>query len=112
MEDLYGTVVDVISLVVKLIVYGGGLWFVVELAKNGINVLGELGPEKLNFSLGGKKTWFLAAFIAMGYVLNVDISYLSDFDSLSGVDADFVKTINAALLAIGANTWHDRVFGT
>lgn len=111
MEDFYGTAINVITLVVKLALYGGGLWFVVELAKNGINILGELGPEGFNFSMGGKKTWFLAAFLAMGFVLGIDISYLGDFESLSGIDATFIKTVNAALLAIGANTWHDRVLG-
>lgn len=109
MENLYGQLGSVITLVISVAGLGAGLWLVVELLKIAINTIGGVLPADIK--LGGQKTWFIAAFVAAGYVLGLDVNVLGDFSAFDGFDPDILASINTVLLTFGANTWHDKVFG-
>ena len=108
MDQFFGNVTIVLLLIVTFLGMGAGGWFSTEMLKNLANIIGDKLPG--SFRLGGRATWVVAAFVAIGYVFGLDINALGDFEAFDGLDAEFLQVINAALLSIGANLWHDKIF--
>ena len=110
MDQLFSNVTIVALLVVTFFGLGAGGWFSTEIVKTFANMIGSKLPG--SFKLGGRSTWVVAAFVAIGYVFGLDIDMLGDFEAFKGLDVELLQVINAALMAMGANLWHDKVFDT
>lgn len=108
MDLLFDNIAIVLVVLATFAGLGAGGFFTTEAIKVLANLVGEKLPG--TFRLQGKATWVVAALVAVGYVLGFDIEMLGDFSAFEGLDVNALQVINAALLAIGANLWHDKVF--
>ncbi len=108
MELLFDNIAIVLLVIVTFFGLGAGGWFTTEAVKILANMIGDKLPG--SFRLQGKATWLVAALVAVGYVLGFNIEMLGDFSAFEGLDVQALQVINAALLAMGANLWHDKVF--
>lgn len=108
MENFFDILAVIAILIATFAGLGAGGWFSTEIVKTLANIIGARLPS--TFQIKGRASWVVAALVALGYVFGLDIEMLGDFTAFEGLDADMLQIINAALLAMGANLWHDKVF--
>ncbi len=104
---LSGSLGGLINFAVLALAGGAAVFYSTDFVKLVVNLLLSLfGDVKLS----GQGSWVVALALSVGAVFGLDVDYLAALSIFEGVDPGFVNVIGTALLGLGANTWHDKVF--